>query len=197
MKDKSNLDIPLFLRQWIIMGIVELEEMPERIRSIGYRQGRRLDFTEREVFERRPQRSRQFAEAYVFECCCPRSLHDRKAPPWIVLGAVARMVCDWWISQWTDDKFQRTDLFYALGYLGRAFLVALGVVVAGFTYSRASLPVACGVSVDPKALIPCTEDGFWAVRVVRRDGRDTRPVPVRAKLIHSRNPLPHLLHEIS
>ena len=65
------------------------------------------------------------------------------------------------------------------------------------TYSRASLPVACGVGVDPKALIPCTEDGFWAVRVVRRDGRDTRPVPVRAKLIHSRNPLPHLLHEIS
>ena len=76
------------------MGIVELEEMPERIRSIGYRQGRRLDFTEREVFERRPQRSRQFAEAYVFECCCPRSLHDRKAPPWIVLGAVARTQAD-------------------------------------------------------------------------------------------------------
>ena len=56
-----------------------------------------------------------------------------------LLGAVARMVCDWWISQWTDDKFQRTDLFYALVYLGGAFLVALGVFVAGFTYSRASL----------------------------------------------------------
>ena len=56
-----------------------------------------------------------------------------------LLGAVARMICDWWISKWTENAYAQTDVFYALLYLAGSVVVALTVFLAGFFYSKASL----------------------------------------------------------